>query len=166
LLELLDTHGARLHGLLFKLTLREDVAEDLMQDLAIKLASSDGFAKARSPLGYALIAAATLAYTWRRKRRAMTDSQAMANLAAPQAGAIDQLLRTERQQRLLDAVAALPETMRETVTLRYLEQWSHARIADHLGQSPASVRMACHRAVRHLREMLQAHEGTVDHARP
>ena len=37
LLELLETSGPHLMALLTKLTLREDVAEELMQDLFVKL---------------------------------------------------------------------------------------------------------------------------------
>ena len=37
LLQLLEDHGNSLRGLLTKLTLRQDIAEELMQDLFIKL---------------------------------------------------------------------------------------------------------------------------------
>ena len=40
LLELLDKSGADLYALLTRLTLREDVAEELMQELFIKLKGS------------------------------------------------------------------------------------------------------------------------------
>ena len=166
MLELLDGHGARLYGLLLKLTLREDVADDLMQDLVIKLADSDGFAIADSRLAYALTTAANLAYTWRRTIRTTTVGDATANIAAQQMAALDRLVHAERLEALLDAVAELPETMRQVVTLRYLEQWPHTRIAEHLGRSAAAVRMIRHRAIRRLRETLEASEREVNHARP
>ncbi len=40
LLELLDKSGANLYALLTRLTLREDIAEELMQELFIKLINS------------------------------------------------------------------------------------------------------------------------------
>ena len=46
LLSLLKHSGARLFSLLVRLTLREDVAEDLMQDLFIRLSDSRGFREA------------------------------------------------------------------------------------------------------------------------
>lgn len=47
-LELLQHNGPRIHRLLTRLTLSEDVAADLMQDLFLKLRSSDGFACAEA----------------------------------------------------------------------------------------------------------------------
>jgi DNA-directed RNA polymerase specialized sigma24 family protein len=46
LLELLDKSGANLYALLTRLTLREDIAEELMQELFIKLINSRSFDKA------------------------------------------------------------------------------------------------------------------------
>ena len=50
LLELLDTSGAELFALLTRLTLREDVAEELMQELFIKLSRSRGLDKAANQM--------------------------------------------------------------------------------------------------------------------
>ena len=43
--KLLAEHGRQLHALLFRLTLRTDVAEDLLQDLFCKLTDSDGISQ-------------------------------------------------------------------------------------------------------------------------
>ncbi len=91
MLELLNDQGARLHGLLLKLTLREDVAEDLMQDLVIKLANSNGFANADSRLAYAMTTAANLVYAWRRSRRT-AGGEALLNVTAPQPQPLDRLV--------------------------------------------------------------------------
>jgi len=50
LLELLDKSGANLYALLTRLTLREDVAEELMQELFIKLNNTSRFDKGRNYL--------------------------------------------------------------------------------------------------------------------
>ena len=55
--ELLETSGARLHGLLARLTLREDIAGDLMQELFIRLLQSKEFERAADPFAYAYRAA-------------------------------------------------------------------------------------------------------------
>ena len=60
LLELLDASGGSLHALLTRLTLREDVAEDLMQELFIKLSNSNGLDRASQPVGYAYRSAINL----------------------------------------------------------------------------------------------------------
>jgi hypothetical protein len=48
LLEFLESSGPGLHALLTRLTLREDAAEDLMQELFIRLSKSKAFEKARN----------------------------------------------------------------------------------------------------------------------
>ena len=52
LLDILDKDSRQLHLLLARLTLREDVAEDLMQELFLKLHRSGGFLKARNSRAY------------------------------------------------------------------------------------------------------------------
>ncbi|MCI0498888.1 MAG: hypothetical protein L0Y36_04300 [Planctomycetales bacterium] len=64
LVDLLDRSGAKLHTLLTRITLRQDVAEELMQDLFVKLIE---ISKSRKKInnwdGYARIAAINLAFT-------------------------------------------------------------------------------------------------------
>ena len=68
LLELLDRSGAELYALVTRLTLREDIAEELMQDLFIKLKNSRGAARVANLDAYARRAAINLAFDWRRAR--------------------------------------------------------------------------------------------------
>ncbi|MHC4655577.1 MAG: RNA polymerase sigma factor [Planctomycetota bacterium] len=69
LLELLEKSGARLHTLLTRLTLREDVAEELIQELFIKLTNSNELDKVENLGAYARKAAINLAFDWRRSRK-------------------------------------------------------------------------------------------------
>ncbi|MFC1781757.1 RNA polymerase sigma factor [Planctomycetota bacterium] len=67
LLDLLDSSGAWLYTLLTRLILREDAAEELMQELFIKLTNSRGFVKSENKGAYARRVAINLAFDWRRK---------------------------------------------------------------------------------------------------
>lgn len=64
LLEFLDRSGAELYTLLTRLTLRQDIAEELMQELFIKLSRSRGPAKVTKWDAYARRAAINLAFDW------------------------------------------------------------------------------------------------------
>ena len=66
LLGLLDASGPRLFRLLKRLTLREDVAEVLMQELFLALSRSPAFHRAKDPAAYAYRSAMHLAFAWRR----------------------------------------------------------------------------------------------------
>ena len=67
LLKLLDRQGPSLHAMLTRLTFREDVAEDLMQELFLKLAGSKGLDKVGNLAAYARTTAINLAFDWRRR---------------------------------------------------------------------------------------------------
>jgi DNA-directed RNA polymerase specialized sigma24 family protein len=67
LLDLLDKFGAGLHALLTRLTLREDVAEELLQDLFIKLQGAKDQGRIDCWYAYARRTAINLAFDWRRQ---------------------------------------------------------------------------------------------------
>ena len=68
LLELLDRSGAGLYALLTRLTLREDVAEELMQDLFLKLNGAKNQGGIDCWYAYARRTAINLAFDWRRRQ--------------------------------------------------------------------------------------------------
>jgi RNA polymerase sigma-70 factor (ECF subfamily) len=64
------------------------------------------------------------------------------------------LLARERWQRLLEAVAALPDRQRLVFTLSLLDERSAAEISEATGMSPATVRVHLFRAIRKLRSVM------------
>src|SRR4051794_24488181 len=69
ILRLLDTDGRRIHGLLYRLTLSVETAEELLQELVMRLMKSEGFAAARDSAAFAFRAAIHLAMDWRRRQK-------------------------------------------------------------------------------------------------
>ena len=121
-LALLWEHGARLHALLYRLTLRTHVAEDLMQDLFCNLSQSDGFRRADKPVAYAYRTAANLAFDWRRSQKPTPALEStIDDLPDPEVSALDDLAHQEELKRLLDAISSLPAQGRELLVPRYLE---------------------------------------------
>ncbi len=157
-LALLDQHGRRLYALLVRLTLRSDVADDLLQDLFVKLARSDGFARAANKLAYAYRAATNLAFDWRRtaKRNATSPidgAPASAISTTNNAPWID-LAHREEIDRILTALEQLAALGRDIVIMRYLQQESYETIAAHLGNTPHQTRALAHKAIKQLRAVL------------
>ena len=153
LLGFLETHGAELHALLTRLVLRADVAEDLLQDLFLKLQRADGFARAANRRAYAFRAAVHLAFDWRRARRPTQPLAAEPAVAADTP--LDRLIDAEELERVLDAVAQLPDLGRQVVVLHYLQQQEYATIARQLGKTDHQVRALCSKALAQLRTALQ-----------
>ena len=155
LLELLDTSGAALHALLTGLTLREDVAEELMQDLFIKLSNTRRLGKIRNWGAYAHRAAINLAFDWqRRQKRALLSLEHIDEPASSDISPLPKLIRAEELQETLNAIGQLKKTSRQALVMRYIQQESYELVAEQLGKTPHQVRALCSKALDHLRRIL------------
>ncbi len=157
LLKLVDAEGARLYGLLARLTLRHDVADDLLQELVVRLGQSDGFQRADDAFAYARRAAIHLAFDWRRqgKRRRKTEPLAE-EPAVPAPNLLGQLVDREELERVLAGLEKLSQLSRNCLVLHYMEQLSYAEVAEQLHVTPHQVRAACHKGIRRLRKIVGA----------
>ncbi len=156
LLSILDKHGAQLHALLTRLTLRADVAEDLLQELFLKLARAKGFAAAHNPKAYVFRAAIHLAFDWRRAQKYAEPLRADLVMCDPEhdRGPLDRIIDAEELDQVLDAMRYLSRLGRHVVVLRYLQQFDYAEIAEQLGKTEHQVRGLCAKALGQLRTML------------
>jgi len=155
LLELLDKSGANLYALLTRLTLREDVAEELMQELFIKLINSRSFDKAGNPEAYARRAAINLAFDWRRSRkRNPLRLDQIREPASNDSSPLGKLVQAEELDEILNAIGQLKKVPREAFVMRYIQQESYDYIAEQLGKTSHHVRALCSRASNRLRNIL------------
>lgn len=153
LLSILEKHGAQLHALLTRLTLRAEVAEDLLQELFLKLAQSHHLAAAANPRAYVFRAAIHLAFDWRRSQRftlSLPVDQAVSAASSP----LERLIDAEEFEQVLDALRFLSKLGRQVVVLRYLQHWDYADIAQQLGKTEHQVRGLCAKALAQLRALL------------
>jgi len=153
LLDILQAHGAELHALLTRLTLRAGVAADLLQDLFLKLHGSEGFARAENRKAYAFQAAIHLAFDWRRRQRPYEhlSTEPVATGESP----LDLLIDAEELEQVLEAIERLSPLAQQVVALRYLQHEEYPAIAEQVGKTEHQVRALCAKAIGQLREMLQ-----------
>ncbi|MEN6577737.1 MAG: sigma-70 family RNA polymerase sigma factor [Phycisphaerales bacterium] len=165
LLELLDRSGASLHALLTRLTLRQDVAEELMQDLFLRLSSAKDQGGIDCWYAYARRTAINLAFDWRRReriRQACSLGESLEHVS--QAGSpLGTLIESEELEEILAAIDRLRSPSREAFVLRYIEQESYERIAEQLGKTPHHVRALCSRAMSALRNCVVEDGKEVQH---
>jgi RNA polymerase sigma-70 factor (ECF subfamily) len=160
LLRLLEEYGVRLHALLAKITLREDVAEELLQDLFLRLCDADGFARAPHPDLYLFRSAINLAFDWRsRKGREINAAPLNGVETCSRPSPIEHAIRNEELERVIQAVEQLPPTDRELVVLRFLHGSSYEELADQLVSTPHRVRALCSKAVARLRKQLNPNQA-------
>ncbi|MCK4793128.1 MAG: RNA polymerase sigma factor, partial [Desulfobacteraceae bacterium] len=121
ILQLLDMSGERLHRLLARLTRREDVVGDLLQELFIRLWNSKGFDKAEDPYAYAYRAAINLAFEWRRKQKASCQFLEENCPAANDCSlALGKMIQAEELEQVLNATSKLTDLARDVVVMRYI----------------------------------------------
>jgi RNA polymerase sigma-70 factor (ECF subfamily) len=159
----LDSDGPALHALLWRLTLREDAAHDLLQELCVRLLRSDSFAAAESPVAFARRAAINLALDWRRRRRGHAPNDAIDATASETLSPLDQLEFRDDVQRILDAAAELSELSRECFVLRFVQDETYRSIGERTGKTVHQARALCHAAVRQIRTRLA--DRQVNHVR-
>ena len=159
LLELLDKSGAELYALLTRLTLREDVAEELMQELFIKLNNSRFAGSVANLKAYARKSAINLAFDWRRRqKRTVLAVGQVVEPASNDDSPLGKLIHTEELTETLNAVGRLRKSSREVIVMRYLQQESYENIAEQLGKTSHHVRALCSRAIHQLRDVLGSNE--------
>src|SRR4051812_49195376 len=146
---LLESDGTRLHALLLRLTLRRDVAEELMQELFLRLNQSIGFASAEHPFAYARRVAINLAMERRRSKVPVAaDESLIESITEASRSPLIEMIRAEQLEQILDGVAGLPELSRECFVLRFIEEESYDVIATRIEKTPHQARGLCHAAVR------------------
>jgi len=155
ILRLLDISGPRLHRLVARLTRREDVVGDLLQELFIRLWNSKTFDKADDPPAYAYRTAINLAFEWRRQQQAACRSvEGDYPTARENPSALGKLIQDEELEQVLDATSKLNDLAQDVVVMRYIEQESYQTIAERLGKKPQHLRSVCAKAMAQLREVL------------
>ena len=90
---------------MLRLTLRRDVAEDLMQELFLKLSNSNGLDRANQPAAYAYRSAINLAFDWRRKnKRAPLPLDDSDRLIRKSSTPLNKMVEAEQRLEVLNAM--------------------------------------------------------------
>ena len=160
LVDLLDSCGTRLHALLAKFTARRDVADELLQDLFVRILRTSGIVEAPNPEAYLFRAAINLAFDWRKRtRRAPVVALLEDDVATDNIGPLDRMVQHESVERVLAAIEQLSEQDRELISLRFLQGESPEWIAERWDSTPHQIRSRCSKAVARLRKLVEQ-DGT------
>jgi RNA polymerase sigma-70 factor (ECF subfamily) len=156
LLALLDETGPRLVRVLTRVTLSKEAAEDLLQELFLKLWQSEAFHRSRDPAAYAYRTAIHLAFDWRRADGQNTSDVDANALAVDPAAAspLAELVKREEIALVLNVLNRLSEKMRDAVVMRHIQQETYETVANHLGTTPHQARSLCHKGICHVRDAL------------
>lgn len=163
ILDLLNRSGPKLLALLNRLTLDEHTAEELLQELFMRLCRKNGLAAVRNLEAYACRTAIHLALDDRRRQK---QARLFLRARRPDEASPPAALSPEdREQieRILDAAGQLAGHMRECFVLRYIEQMDYAGIAGRLDKTPKQVRALCSKALGRIRQIVNQDVGVDAH---
>jgi RNA polymerase sigma-70 factor (ECF subfamily) len=152
-------HRPRVYSFLVRLSGRRDVAEDLLQETFLRLATRAGSLRPDTRIGAWLYTVARNLFLDDRRSR-VVDRDKLTELRAVgrEEGGVspfEALAATEAERALEHALAALPLAQREVLLLVAVEKMSPAEVATMLGATAETVRQRLSRARAMLAEALE-----------
>ena len=155
-----ERYRRRLHGYLVRMARNRHVAEDLLQETWLRLASRSRDLDEDTDLGAWLFTVARNLFL-SHVRRAMCgverlDCAACASQGGLNATPFEIASATQTQRRLERALLELPIDQREVLVLVAVERLDPGQVATVLGVKPEAVRKRLERARKALAETLEA----------
>jgi len=164
---LLQQYGSRLYRFFLRMNYSPTDAEDLLQDLFVKLLEKiHGYSHTGRFESWLFCVAANLARNEYRKRRRRggivsiqdENSSLKDALVSPEATAPEKLQLTEQIDQLQDALEQLPPPEREIVILRHYGKLSFKEIAEQYRMPIGTVLSKVHRSMKHIRNIMLENE--------
>lgn len=143
--------------------------EEVMQEVsmaAVRQQAPLADATKVAPWLYRLAVMQSLLYRRRQgRRRKLIDRYALrfrpTEADVRQPDPLSWLLADERRTMVRTALSELAARDREILLLKYIESWSYAELAEHLGVSESAIETRLHRARGRLRQALAAYQDLV-----
>lgn len=158
--QLYERHRRPLFTFLLRFLGDRRLAEDLLQEAFLRVYRERGryrpTARFRTWL-YTIARNLALDHLRRRGQVAEIPDQLPA-VPDPSPGPLEQIEAKDLVIRLEVAISKLPHSQREVLLLSRFAGLGHQEIAQIVGATPASVRVALHRALRALRALLASKE--------
>ena len=150
--------SAKLYGVVWRILPAKDRAEDVLQDVYVKIwnrAATYDAAKA-SPIAWMATIARNRAIDEVRRRAPVSIEEAPQALDVPAEGPgpLDAAQQSEELQRLKECLQGLDEQRREIVLLAYYTGLSRDEIAQRFGHPVGTIKVWLHRSLAQLRKCL------------
>jgi RNA polymerase sigma-70 factor (ECF subfamily) len=153
---LLERHYDRIYRLAWRWSGSRSAAEDIAQDVAVKLARAIRSYRAEAAFGtwlHRITYTTTIDFLRSNQRSVAVDPSEIARLAD---GAGENPEQAEDGTDLWSAVRSLPAQQRDAVLLVYAEDMSHAEAAAVMGCSEKTVSWHLHEARKRWKILLEA----------
>lgn len=150
--------SAKLFGTIVRILRRRDVAEDVLQDVYVKVwqRAADFDAQRASPVTWMATIARNAALDVVRKRShvAIDDAPEALEVADPGAPALALLESSEELRRLDRCLGALEPERQQMVRLAYLDGLSREELAQRFGHPAGTIKTWLHRSLKQIKDCL------------
>ncbi|MDB5054755.1 MAG: polymerase subunit sigma-24 [Bacilli bacterium] len=164
--ELVELYKDKIYHLGYRMLNQRQEAEDVVQETFLRVYTNlNRYDENQKFSTWIYRIATNLCIDRLRKRKAnysldadMSDGEGMdwhATLASEQAGPETELILSETQQHIRDAIETLPDKYKTVVVLRYLHDLSLQEISDVLDMPVTTVKTRVHRGREFLRKKLE-----------
>ena len=159
---IVQRYWRRVFNVAYKFVGRHGLAEDLTQDVFLKIFKALGTFDRRANFQTWLISVSRNLcidhYRSVRKEREMVDrsvDSTEVSAVSEEPDALVTLERGDRRARLHDALAQLPDTLRTAVTLRDIQELTYQEIADKLALPEGTVKSRINRGRKELARQIR-----------
>ena len=158
--QLYDRHASLVYGLSLKVLGNTQEAEDLTQDIFIKLAERSSYDPDRGSLRtFLMVLTRSRAIDRLRSRQSASRSRRVmqANFATnPPVQHTDTIIQAEQSAAVKAALSQLPAPEQQVLQMAYYEGLTQAAIAEHLRTPLGTIKSRTRRGLLKLRQILQA----------
>jgi RNA polymerase sigma-70 factor (ECF subfamily) len=162
---LYDQFATRVHAYLFYRIGDLNEADDLVEDVFLRMLEAIGSCRAQTKASFAawmFRIAHNMAVNWFKQRSRHPVEALTEALPDPSDAPGDQVEQRLSYQRLRQAMAGLTDDQREVVLLRFVGGMSSMQVAQVIHTSEGAVKALQHRALATLRRALTHDEGAHD----
>ncbi|WP_153722726.1 sigma-70 family RNA polymerase sigma factor [Sporosarcina cascadiensis] len=161
--KVLEEYGDYLLRVAYLYVKDENTAEDIVQDVLLKFYQNETQFKGQSSLKTYLVRMTVnrshdYLRSWKSKGFILMEKL---RITSPRQTPEEQMIHTEENRVLVNALFSMTLIYREVLVLYYYEELSTVEIAEMLGCPEATVRTRLQRARRQLKKRLQNRDGEV-----
>lgn len=150
--------SAKLFGIILRILHRRDVADEVLQEVFVKIwdRAGDFDPKMGSPITWMATIARNRALDEIRKKRpeSIEDHPELQDVASDAETALSAVMRGEDGKRLADCLTRLDESRRQMVILAYCEGLSRDELAEKYGQPVNTIKTWLRRSLAQLKGCL------------
>lgn len=154
--ELYNLYFKKVYRFIYFRVSHKEVAEDLAEDVFIKLLSKlHSLNDDKSFEGWLYQIARNLVIDYYREKKSHVALEEVENTLAYESAVIDELQLEQNQKILLELIKKLTPEQQIVLKLKFFEQLDNSEISEIIKKSEGSIRVIQHRAVAKLQELIK-----------